>query len=226
MPTANFGIFDKEELKAETALILLRRGPVAAARHLALAAFGPSTDSGGDLYFNHLERVALGIKEERARPAGYLHDLIEDVRDASGAPVFSFEDLYEIGFGAYVVEGVRIVTKADEDPYFDEMVKVGRHPCGIQVKLSDLTDNSNLLRLARIPTDKDIERSRKYYLAHRYLTDVSAGKAAPGTPFAAWMAAQPPERQNWSLLAKYSTEKFMPPACRPDPRRPQPPRPA
>jgi hypothetical protein len=214
---------DKEIVKAEATLIMLTHGPLRAAEYIARESFGAAKDSGGDLYFNHLERVAMGIPALDVRPAGYLHDLIEDVKDERGQPAWSFEDLYEIGFSATVVEGVRVVTKDDEDPYFDEMVKVGLVPAGRQIKLSDLRDNSNPLRLGGIPTEKHVERTRKYYLAYHYLNDIENGRTEPGTVFAKWMAAQKPEKQNWQMMAKYSIQPFSPPACNyPDPTRPKP----
>ncbi len=190
---------DKEALKQAVAVILAEEGPLHAARTLVLVAFSGIKERDGSPYFNHLERVADGIDDVRIKPIGYLHDLIEDVKG------WTFEDLEEIGFDAFTVDGVRAVTKKG-GAYFDEMVWLSATPQAIPAKRSDLKDNSNILRLAQIPDDWDVERTRKYYLAWHYLTDVEQGKIPPQTPFGQWMAIQPPAKQNWDLLRKHSSE--------------------
>lgn len=189
---------DKDTIKAEAALILLDQGALEAAHYLAETLFQGRTDWGGNPYFGHLERVANGIADPAIKPIGYLHDLIEDI------PGWTFEDLREIGFSAFIVDGVEAVTKKKGAPYFDEIVRASLTPQAIPSKRSDLKDNCNLLRLPHLPTPGDIERTRKYYLSDRYLSDIESGKIAPGTAFADWMDTQPPGRQDKFLLHKYS----------------------
>jgi len=169
-----------------------------AARVLVRSTFSGKTDRGGQPYFEHLQRVADGVEGRQVKAIAFLHDLIEDI------PGWDYDDLKYMGFSDYVIDGVRAVTKHDEDPYFDEMVRVGLTPQAIAVKRSDLRDNSNLLRLCGIPTEKDFERTRKYFLAYHYLGAVESGAIKPGTPFATWMKAQKPEMQDEALLRKYS----------------------
>ncbi len=189
---------DKELLKATVGVMLAEAGPLEAARYLVQTLFKDVKERAGTPYFGHLERVTAGIEDDRIKPIGYLHDVVEDIDG------WTFEDLAEIGFDAFIVDGVRAVTKIDDAPYFDEMVRVGLTPQAIPVKKSDLKDNSNLLRLPTLPTEKDIERTRKYYLSWHYLDDVENGRTAPGTPFGVWMAAQRKGKQDFALLAKYS----------------------
>lgn len=201
----------KIDVKTEANLILLTQGQLGAAQYLAQTLFSGKPDKGGQPYFGHLERVANGIHSgnnpcrNAIQAIAYMHDLIEDIDG------WTCEDLADIGFDAFIIEGVRAVTKSGEGaPYFDEMVRLGRTPQAIPVKKSDLRDNSNLLRLPHLPTDEDIARVRKYYLSHCYLSDVESGHTAPGTPFASWMKFQPAARQDWGLLRQHSAHPYCP----------------
>lgn len=196
---------DKNFIKQTAQNILELDGQLAAARFLAQTLFAGIMELGGSPYFGHLERVAAGVdNDDRAKAVAYMHDLVEDIDG------WEFEDLIDIGFDDYVMEGMQAVTKDDEDPYFDEMVSVGKVPQGTKVKLSDLRDNTNILRLGRVPNENDIERTRKYFLAWSYLTDVDNGITERGTPFTKWMQSKPPEMQDWGLVQKYSTEALPP----------------
>jgi hypothetical protein len=199
----------KEAIKGHAAALLRDEGPIEAAHYLVRVLFANKTDGAGKPYLGHLERVAANIADPRIKPIGLMHDLVEDI------PGWTFQDLEDVGFGDFIVEGVRAVTKADTDPYFDEMVRVGLTPQAIPVKRADLHDNSNPLRLSGIPTDKQVERTRKYYLAWHYLGDIESGKFQPGTPFATWMAAQPPEKRDMILLRKYTAAAPSGPRPRP-----------
>lgn len=190
----------KNELKDQAAYTISRGGEIAAARFLGVWLFLGVKDKGGDHYFNHLDRVAGGVAEE-FKAIAYLHDVLEDI------PEWTIQDLKDIGFSARTIEGVLALTKNAGHPYFDEMVRIGMVPQAIPVKRSDLRDNSNLLRLSHLPQLDDIKRVRKYFMADRYLRDIEEKKFQPGTLFAAWMAAQPENRQDWDLFREYSSEK-------------------
>ena len=204
---------DKDLIKSIASFIIHQDGATAAARYIAQEAFEGIRERNGQPYFGHCERVADGVKEEASKPIAYLHDLIEDVKG------WTYQDLRDIGFDELVIDGIQAVTKHDDDPYFDEMVRITLTPQAIPVKLSDLRDNSNLLRMPELPTAKHIERSLKYFLAHKYLTDVYEGRTAPGTPFETWMAGKPEGLQNWDLCAKY-TRQIQ--GCAPSPNAPRP----
>lgn len=206
----------KEEIKAEAIVILQAQGALETAKYLAKTLFDGRMDKGGTPYFGHLERVARGVQvsgspalRDAIRTIAYLHDLVEDIVDdpAQGIVGWTCQDLAEIGFGAFVIDGVHALTKSSKEaPYFDEMVRLGQSPQAIPVKKSDLRDNSNILRVPHLPNADDIERLRKYYLSNRYLSDVESGQTMPGTSFISWMRTQPGNRQDWDLLKKYSKD--------------------
>lgn len=196
---------DKDFIKQTAKNILELDGQLAAARFLAQTLFAGIQELGGAPYFGHLERVANGAGDDpRTQAVGYMHDMVEDIDG------WEFQDLIDIGFDDFVMDGMYAVTKDDEDPYYDEMVEVGKVPQGTKVKLSDLRDNTNILRLGRVPNANDTERCRKYFLAWSYLTDVDNGVTERGTPFVKWMQNKPQEMQDWELAQKYSTEPLPP----------------
>lgn len=198
---ASQALSPKEKVKVSAAFVLKNQGELKAAKYLVQILFASMVDKAGEAYFNHLERVASGITDDKIKPIGWLHDTIEDIEG------WTAQDLLDIGFSNYVVDGVKALSRKSGDPYFDEMVVVGMTPQALPVKRSDLRDNSNLLRLGRLPDEWDIKRTKKYALAYMYLGDVETGKTKPGTPFGQWMAAQPENRQDWDLFKEYSSEK-------------------
>ena len=210
----------KAFIKEAATSIYRREGSNAAAEYLAKQAFMGDTDKAGKPYFGHLERVADGV-DEPYKAIAYLHDLIED------KPAWSYDDLRDIGFSDFVIDGIDAVTSREDTPegekYFDFIVRGSLTPQAIQVKMSDLKDNSNLLRLPYLPKDKDLERQRKYFLSYKYLDDVRIGKTPPGTAFKDWMAKQTIDLQDWTLLKKYSddTELGAPAGTKPG-RKPAP----
>lgn len=201
---------DKEQIKATAAQKLAEKGELAASVYLAETLFEGITDKTGRPYFDHLQRVSAGIADYHTKPIGFLHDILEDIDGWSGM------DLLEIGFSNHTVLGVVAMTN-DGEPYFDFIVRCGMFPQSIIGKKSDLQDNSDTLRLRRLPNEKDIERLKKYHLAYHYLDDIEKGAIPKRTPFGTWLAAQPVDMQDWHLFAKHSSEG------KPSSRTPMPP---
>lgn len=187
----------KESIKQTAKNILEVEGKLSAAEYLARTLFDGRTDKAGAPYIGHLQRVAGGVADPAIKPAAWLHDLIEDI------PGWGYDDLRDIGFEDFEIDAIRAVTKiSDDEPYFEAIMRVGRTQQAIPIKRSDLYDNSDLRRLNRLPTEKDIERVRKYCLARQYLADIESGKIQPGADFRTWMASQPAQMQDAALLEK------------------------
>ena len=67
-------------------------------------------------------------------------------------------------------EALRCVTKlADDEDYAAFIERAAANPLARAVKLADLEDNMNLLRLEEL-LDKDVERLRKYHRSWRRLS--------------------------------------------------------
>ena len=204
----------KDEMKA-TASDIIRTNPVdgqiKAAEFLIETLFKDAIDKAEKPYTGHLYRVADGVPD-KLKPAALLHDLVEDVEG------WNFQDLTDIGFDDYTVDAIRAVTKkAEGEPYFDAIERVGMTPHSIPLKRSDLKDNSNLFRFERLPMHWDFVRVTKYFLADKYLQDVEAGIAKSGTNFVEWMKSKPENMHEWNLVSTETSSK----AALPTPSSPQ-----
>lgn len=114
----------------------------------------------GDLYFNHVARVANNktfIMSTRCKIVAYLHDVVEDTH-------FTFEDLKELGISDDTIELVKYVTKPKHATYDEYIDNICNSIHAMLVKLSDLEDNSDVETLDKI-NEKDIKRFKKYEAA-------------------------------------------------------------
>lgn len=131
--------------------------PVTRARAFAMYAHLGQVDKTGKPYFDHVERVALGVDGPTEKQAAYLHDVLEDTHHTE-------DTLRQLGFQEEVIRVVKLLTKPKgEDvrlghPYFD---RIKADPMARAVKLSDLNDNMNLGRFDA-PAERDFERVRRY----------------------------------------------------------------
>ena len=120
-------------------------------------------DKAGVAYFLHPIRVAAACTKDDERIVAMLHDTIEDT-DVTP------EYLLAEGFPQYIVDAVLSVTRNEGESYEDFIKRSARNPIGRKVKIHDLDDNLNLLRLDAID-DKMAERLTRYINAHCYLDD-------------------------------------------------------
>ncbi len=92
-----------------------------------------------------------------------LHDVLED-SDCT-ASIFQSE-----GLPSDVINGVVTLTKPIGMPYMGYIENIARQPNKTprKVKMADLRDNMNVLRLGSI-SGKDVKRLEKYHKAYMYL---------------------------------------------------------
>ncbi len=148
---------------------------IEAARALCARVHARQVDQAGAAYAQHPTRVAANVQthpafaaleaddQESVICAGYLHDVIED------GPEYGFdyspEDLVEMGFSPQTAEIVQLLTKppkvsgAELDPYYRA---IAAHPLARLVKLSDIADNTNYARAARLPAELRNRLGHKY----------------------------------------------------------------
>ena len=198
-------------------LVMLRAAgrPVAAnyglACIIASCALGLAADKAGAAYPHHDTAVSTHHTDsETKKIIGKLHDVVEDSS-------WTLDDLRAAGFSERVIAGVDGMTKRDGEKYFNFVVRAGRNPDSLDVKLKDLHHNLTLSRNNFLISEKDVTRINKYLLAYNYLVDIKRGKIAPGHCFRAWMCAQPRELQSWHLInIEYSPGPGdTPPSLRP-----------
>ena len=82
------------------------------------------------------------------------------------------------GFPEEVVQAVDGVTRRDGESYLEFCRRAGHHPIAKRVKLADLTDNSDLSRIAE-PTKVDFDRIEKYRKAKLTLLGKDKLPSAP-----------------------------------------------
>lgn len=110
-------------------------------------------DRGGEPYYKHLQHVAEQMDTDLERAVAWLHDSVEDGKTTL--------DEIKKKFGDDVRYLVQLLTKEDDEEYFDYIEMLSKSPTARKVKLADLNHNSDLSRLRKI-TKKDLERVEKY----------------------------------------------------------------
>ena len=118
-------------------------------------------DRAGLPYILHPLHVAEQMKDEDTCVVALLHDVIEDTD-------LTLENLREYGFTEAQVEGVRVMTREEDEDYFEYIRSVKTNPLALAVKLEDLKHNSDVTRIIEI-TDKDLQRIEKYKKAMEIL---------------------------------------------------------
>lgn len=108
---------------------------VQVARALAKLAFKGVKDKQGEPYVGHLFRVAEAVPLI-AKPAAYLHDVLEDTD-------LTAEDLIEFGIEQYTIQTIQILTHGEEDTYEQYIEKIieSYNVDALVIKMADIRDN-------------------------------------------------------------------------------------
>lgn len=123
--------------------------------------FKDKKDKEGKPYINHLIRVSSKLSNYNTKVAGLLHDTIEDI------PNFTYDDLRNLNFNETIIELVRLVTKDKKNiqSYHNRITKLikSNNLEALKLKLSDIQDNCDLNRLAKLdePTRKRLYNKYK-----------------------------------------------------------------
>lgn len=144
--------------------LFMERGLEEIALEIAERAHRGQKDKAGKEYIEHPKRVADKCDAAEERIVALLHDTIEDT---DVTPEF----LTENGFPEDIIDAVLSVTRREGESYEDFVRRAGQNPVGRQVKLHDLEDNMDIMRLDSL-SDKDIERLNRYMRAYRYLSSL------------------------------------------------------
>lgn len=131
---------------------------------IAIKAHQNQVDKSGKPYILHPIRVMMKMENETEQIVAVLHDVLED------CPDYDEESLRKEGFSPEVVEALSVLNRNNYPNYQAYICNVARNPIARVVKIADLEDNINVLRLNTI-TEKDFERIKKYHWAHFYLTN-------------------------------------------------------
>lgn len=130
---------------------------------LCITKHAGQRDKMGRAYFQHPMRVAMRCLSDDEKIVALLHDTIED----SDVTV---EYLLAEGFPQYIIDGILSVTKRDGENYNDFVARAAQNTLGRVVKLRDIEDNLDVLRLDSVSPDM-AARFTKYLAAHKFLLD-------------------------------------------------------
>ncbi|HSL29753.1 MAG TPA: hypothetical protein VK900_11175 [Anaerolineales bacterium] len=130
---------------------------------IALQAYAGKTDKAGREYILHPLRVMAKMKTDLERSAALLHDVLEDSE-------ITAEDLLEDGIPAEVVEAVKFLTKKEGEDYLDFIARAKTNRLARRVKIADIEDNIDVLRLSSL-SENDLQRIRRYHAAWRLLQE-------------------------------------------------------
>lgn len=156
-------------------------GPtVADAVALATRYHDGQLDKAGEEYIGHPLRVMAtveataplaGADVRAARIAAVLHDVVEDTD-------LTLDDLRTLGYGADVVAAVDALSKRPGEPVEDYLARVAADDLAVVVKRADIGDNSDPVRLGRLPAGRAESFAERYRGRIRLLDDLVATRHA------------------------------------------------
>lgn len=131
---------------------------------IATRAHAGQIDKGGEPYILHPLRVMLSCNTEIERICAVLHDVVEDSD-------ISFDYLRLEGFSEEIIKALDCLTRRTHESYDQFIDRAIGNETACHVKMADLYDNMNITRIKN-PTNKDIERIKKYQAAATRITKI------------------------------------------------------
>ena len=97
----------------------------------------------GELYKLHMYRVMEAMDTEEEQIVALLHDVVEDTE-------LSFADLEGKGFSKKIIGALEDLTKGNQVRYFDYIEDLSLNLLAAKVKLAELKDNMDSVRVNRM----------------------------------------------------------------------------
>ncbi|BCS95446.1 hypothetical protein DSLASN_10780 [Desulfoluna limicola] len=129
---------------------------------IALSAYSGHQDKAGRTYILHPLRVMAKMENEDEMAVALLHDVVED----SG---YTAKDLMDAGIPSHVVGAVECLTRVDGESYEDFIERVQSNPIASAVKIADLEDNMDILRLDMLG-ERELRRLGQLHRAWKKLS--------------------------------------------------------
>ncbi len=124
---------------------------------LAEKAFEGKVDPKGQPYLNHSIRVMEKMDTEEEKTVAMLHDIVEDTDT-------TLRDLQNAGFPREVLEAVEQLTKKLNMTYFDYIEDIASSELAKKVKLAEIDDNMDEVRVAKMSFKTFLLRSAENVL--------------------------------------------------------------
>ena len=129
---------------------------------IATIAHSNQVDKAGKPYILHPLRVMFKMNTETEMIVAVLHDIMEDCK---GITAYYLE---KEGFAEDIVNTLIVLNRHNYLDYDAYIYEVAKNPIARKVKMADIVDNINVLRLDSVE-EKDILRIVKYHKAYNYL---------------------------------------------------------
>jgi (p)ppGpp synthase/HD superfamily hydrolase len=131
---------------------------------IAACAHDGQVDKVGGEYIVHPRSVAARVQPRSAEyvAAALLHDVIEDSE-------ITASDLRAEGIPGSVVDAVTLLTRTEAVAPQDYYARIRTNPMALAVKLADLADNTDPVRLNRLPDHTQARLRTKYRTAYQCL---------------------------------------------------------
>lgn len=129
---------------------------------IAIQVHAWQIDLSGDPYPFHVVRVAMQMDTAEEQAVALLHDAVEDAPEDSK---YNLLLRIESAYGQNVANAVYALTRIEGEPYPDYIRRVSKDPLAVKVKLADLADNTNPVRLAKLPSYERERLEVKYRIA-------------------------------------------------------------
>ncbi len=131
----------------------------------ALEAHAGQKEENGRPYLLHPLRLMLRMDTETEMAAAVLHDVVEDTAT-------TLHDLRAEGFPEQVLAAVALLTHDKKNVSYRKYVeRIASDPLARKIKLADLEDNLNLLRLRRLGVHETLRLKRYYEAWHRLIRE-------------------------------------------------------
>ena len=130
---------------------------------LASKSHAGQKDKLGESYILHPIRVMSKLSDQTAQIVAVLHDVIEDT-------TVTIDQIREAGASKEVIEALVLLTKEKGRDYFQYLSDIANNPLARMVKLADLEDNSDPVRLNRLPPNIREKLQVKYSKAKELLS--------------------------------------------------------
>lgn len=127
------------------------------ALEIAVEAHKGQVQKNGLPYVLHPLTLMLSVQSAEAKMAAVLHDVVEDSD-------WTMDDLRGEGFSTAVIDALDCLTHRGGESYDDYIERIAINTIARDVKLSDLEDNMNILRIHDLK-QKDLDRLQKYHTA-------------------------------------------------------------
>ena len=130
---------------------------------IAVKRHAGQVDKAGEPYILHPLRVMMKMTTDHERAIAVLHDIIED--GTVPGPV-----LMNGGIPKELVFIIELLSRGRNQTYDHYIKHLSTSFTAVRVKLADLEDNANVLRLVKF-TSKDAARTQKYLKTYQFLKE-------------------------------------------------------